>query len=74
MFAVAFLGMLVSAASVGAAGGTGAVVITGDEIKEMNVHKIADVLNQVPGIKAGESSVSIRGSYKVKVLLDGRPI
>lgn len=40
----------------------------------MNVRKISDVLNQVPGINAGETSVSIRGSYKVKVLLDGRPI
>ncbi|MBW2709355.1 MAG: TonB-dependent receptor [Deltaproteobacteria bacterium] len=40
----------------------------------MNVRKIADVLNQLPGLKAGDSSVSIQGSYKVKVLLDGRPI
>lgn len=74
MLAAVFLGMLVSAAPVAAVGGIGAVVISGDEIKEMKVHKISDVLNQVPGIKAGESSVSIRGSYKVKVLLDGRPI
>ncbi|HDM77613.1 MAG TPA: hypothetical protein ENG51_14250 [Deltaproteobacteria bacterium] len=40
----------------------------------MNVRKISDVLNQVPGVKAGDTFVSIRGSYKVKVLLDGRPI
>jgi len=40
----------------------------------MNVRKIADVLNQVPGIKAGDTSVAIRGSYKVKVMLDGRSI
>jgi iron complex outermembrane receptor protein len=53
---------------------TNSIVITADEIKKMNVRKIADVLNQVPGIKAGDTSVSIRGSYKVKVLLDGRPI
>ncbi len=50
------------------------IVITADEIKKMNVRKISDVLNQVSGIKAGDTSVSIRGSYKVKVLLDGRPI
>ena len=53
---------------------TDVIVITGEEIKKMNVRKIADVLNQVPGIKAGDTSASIRGSYKVKVLLDGRPI
>ncbi len=46
MLAAVFLGMLVSAASIAA----------GNEIKEMNVHTIADVLNQVPGIKAGDSS------------------
>jgi len=53
---------------------TGAIVITANEIEKMNVRKISEVLNQVPGINAGERSVSIRGSYKVKVLLDGRPI
>ena len=50
------------------------IIITADEIKEMNVRKISDVLGQVPGVKAGSASVSIRGSYKVKVMLDGRPI
>ncbi len=68
------LGMLLYAASVLAQEKTDAIVITADEIKRMNVQKISDVLNQVPGIKAGDSFVSIRGSYKVKVLLDGRPI
>ena len=53
---------------------TDCIVITADEIKKMNVRKISDVLNQVSGLKAGNTSVSIRGSYKVKVLLDGRPI
>jgi len=53
---------------------TDCIVITADEIKKMSVRKIADILNQVPGLKAGDTSVSIRGSYKVKVLLDGRPI
>jgi len=53
---------------------TDSIVITAEEIKKMNIRKIADVLNQVPGLKAGDTSVSIQGSYKVKVLLDGRPI
>jgi iron complex outermembrane receptor protein len=53
---------------------TDRIVITEDEIKKMNVRNISDVLSQVPGVKAGDSFVSIRGSYKVKVLLDGRPI
>ena len=50
------------------------IVITARDIAKMNVRKIWDVLNQVPGISAGESFVSIRGSNKVKVFLDGRPI
>jgi vitamin B12 transporter len=53
---------------------TDCIVITAEEIKKMNVRKVSDVLSQVPGVKAGDTSVSIRGSYKVKVLLDGRPI
>ncbi len=28
----------------------------------------------MPGVKAGSTSVTIRGSSKVRVLLDGRPI
>jgi len=74
MLAAVSLGMLLYAASVLAQEKTDAIVIIADEIKRMNVQKISDVLNQVAGIKAGESFVSIRGSYKVKVLLDGRPI
>ncbi|MBU0991454.1 MAG: TonB-dependent receptor [Proteobacteria bacterium] len=50
------------------------IVITADEIRAMNAHKMADVLNHVPGITAGDSSVGIHGSYKVKVFVDGRPI
>ncbi len=50
------------------------IIITEAQIRQMNVRRITDVLNQVPGVNAGEKSVSIRGSYKVKVLLDGRPI
>ena len=74
VLAAVSLGMHLYALSVLAMEKTDTIVITGEEIKKMNVHKICDVLNQVPGINAGESYVSIWGSYKVKVLLDGRPI
>jgi len=50
------------------------LVIDEKDIKKINVLKIYDLLNHIPGIKAGETSVSIRGSSKVKVLLDGRSI
>ncbi len=49
-------------------------VITAEEIRAMNVMKISDLMNRIPGVKAGETSVSIRGSSNVKVLLDGRSI
>lgn len=50
------------------------IVIGAEEIRAMQALKIADVLNNVPGVKAGDSSVGIHGSYKVKVFVDGRPI
>ncbi|PIP08313.1 MAG: hypothetical protein COX51_04680 [Syntrophobacteraceae bacterium CG23_combo_of_CG06-09_8_20_14_all_50_8] len=50
------------------------IVITAEEIKKMNVRSIVELLNQIPGVSAGDSSVSIRGSYMVRVLLDGRPL
>ncbi len=50
------------------------IIISAAEIRAMNVHQITDVLNQIPGLNAGTTSVSIRGSNKVLVLLDGRPI
>ena len=50
------------------------IVLTAQEIQDMQALKIADVLNHVPGVKAGSSSVEIHGSYKVKVFVDGRPI
>jgi len=53
---------------------TDKTIITAEMIEKMNVHKIFDLLNHIPGVKAGESSVSIRGSYKVRVILDGRSI
>jgi iron complex outermembrane receptor protein len=49
-------------------------IITAEEIQSMKVTKIADVLKRLPGLRATDSSVSIRGSVKVKVFLDGRPI
>lgn len=51
-----------------------AIIISAEEIRAMNALKMADVLNHVPGIRAGDSSVGIHGSYKVKVFMDGRPI
>jgi iron complex outermembrane receptor protein len=50
------------------------IVINAEEIRAMQALKIADVLNNVPGVKAGTSSVGIHGSYKVKVFVDGRSI
>ncbi len=50
------------------------VVLTRADIEAFNVVNIKDLLNQVPGLKAGDSSLSIRGSSKVKVFVDGRPI
>ena len=50
------------------------ILLTAEDISATKALKIADVLNHVPGVKAGDSSVSIHGSYKVKVYLDGRPI
>jgi iron complex outermembrane receptor protein len=47
------------------------VLLTAQDIKALNVHSVQELLNLVPGVKAGSSSVSIRGSYKVRVLLDG---
>jgi vitamin B12 transporter len=55
-------------------GSNGSIVLTAQEIRAMKAHKMTDVLNHVPGVTAGNSSVSIHGSYKVKVFVDGRPI
>ncbi|MDR1084613.1 MAG: TonB-dependent receptor plug domain-containing protein [Deltaproteobacteria bacterium] len=52
----------------------GRVIISADEISAMKVSKIYEILNRVPGVAASTSSVSIHGSYKVKVFLDGAPI
>jgi iron complex outermembrane receptor protein len=50
------------------------VVITAEDIEAMKVTKLEDVLNQVPGVSASTSSISIQGSYKVRVFLDGTPL
>jgi len=52
----------------------GAIVLTVEEIRQMKANKMADLLNHVPGVSAGDTSVSIHGSSKVRVLVDGRPI
>jgi iron complex outermembrane receptor protein len=53
---------------------SGRVIISDADIKKMNVNNIQDILNQVPGVTAGDSSVLLRGSSSVKVLLNGRPL
>lgn len=64
----------IAPAAFGATEENGVVVVTAEEIARMKARKIADVLNHIPGVEAGDSSVGIHGSYKVKVLLDGRPL
>jgi len=50
------------------------VILTKEDILKINPTCIQDVLNSVPGVNAGESSVMLRGSTAVKVLLNGRPL
>lgn len=50
------------------------VVLDAGAIARLNVRSVSELLNLIPGVKAGESSVTIRGSYKVRVLLDGMPL
>jgi iron complex outermembrane receptor protein len=52
----------------------GAIILNAEEIRQMKANKMADLLNHVPGVSAGDSSVSIHGSSKERVLVDGRPI
>ena len=63
-------GLLLAADLAAAQEESGAIVVTGEEIRLMKANKMADVLNHVPGVTAGDSSVGIHGSYKVKVLVD----
>ena len=50
------------------------IVITAEDIQSMNINSITQLLNQIPGVSAGDTSVKLRGSSDVRVLLDGRPI
>jgi iron complex outermembrane receptor protein len=50
------------------------VVLEAEDIRAMQALKMSDILNNVPGVQAGDSSVGIHGSYKVKVFVDNRPI
>jgi iron complex outermembrane receptor protein len=50
------------------------LVVTAQDIAAMKVNKISDILNQMPGVTAGSSSVNIHGSSKVKVFLDNAPL
>ncbi|MCK4308139.1 TonB-dependent receptor [candidate division WOR-3 bacterium] len=54
----------------------GKMVITDEDIKKMNVHSMVELLNQIPGVSAGETSVNLRGAStrQIRVLLDGRTI
>ena len=69
---VLFLIVMLSATLAG--NGVDRIVLQEEQIRTMQAQSIQDVLNRVAGVKASSSSVSMRGSYKVKVLLDGRPI
>lgn len=50
------------------------IILDEEKIKASSARTISELLNQVPGIKATDLSVSIRGSLKVLVLLDQRSI
>ncbi len=54
----------------------GKIVITDEDIKKMNVHSVVDLMNQIPGVSATESSIKFRGAStkNILVLLDGREI
>ena len=50
------------------------IMLDEEKIRAASARTIYELLNQVPGIKATDLSVSIRGSLKVLVLLDQRSI
>jgi len=72
--AVVIIGIILFPAILRPEEDTERIVITAEDIEKMNVRTIVEVLNHIPGVNATESSVSLRGSYMVRVLLDGRPI
>ncbi len=53
---------------------SGTIILTEEDISAAMAHSMADVLNTIPGVSAGKTSVSIHGSSKVKVFIDGRPL
>lgn len=55
-------------------GANGKYILTQEQIRTLNVRTINDLMNQIPGVSAGTSSVSILGSTAVRVFLDSRPI
>ncbi len=70
-FALLLITAPLPAAEIGA---NGKYLLTRDNIRSLNVRTINDLMNQVPGVSAGTSSISILGSSAVRVFLDGRPI
>ena len=72
--AVVIIGIILFPAILRPEEDTERIVITAEDIEKMNVRTIVELLNHIPGVNATESSVSLRGSYMVRVLLDGRPI
>ncbi|KMY68052.1 hypothetical protein AAU61_09580 [Desulfocarbo indianensis] len=47
------------------------VLLDDKEIGELKVRTVQELLNLIPGVKASDSSVSIRGNTSVAVFLDG---
>ncbi len=50
------------------------ILITDKDIAKLGAGRIQTVLNMVPGVHAGDSYISIRGIYKVRVVKDGKII
>ncbi len=50
------------------------IIITEEDIEAIMAHTMADILNTIPGVSAGRTSVNIHGNYRVKVFVDGRPL
>jgi vitamin B12 transporter len=69
-FLLMFFLMIPQAAAAGILDGE-TVVLDSKDIAELNVRTVQELLNLVPGVKAGSSTVSIRGDSAVAVILDG---
>ena len=66
--------MVIILSGVAMASKSGKLVVSRKEIQNMNVQNIPELLSRLSGIKAGDSSVTIRGSTEVKVFLNDMPI